>query len=62
MKKQNWFERLVDKLGGGEKGKQKAAGASKHERGKQRPHGWHRTLRNARKRQKSARRAQRGKR
>jgi len=61
MKKRNWFERLVDTLGGGQEGGRHAAGSSKHERGKQKPRGWHTSLRRNRKRQKLARRAQRGK-
>ena len=62
MKKRNWFERLTDALGGGREGMRRAAGASKHERGRQRPRGWHTALRLSRKRKKMARRAQRGKR
>ena len=60
--KKNWLERLKDAFGGGEEGKRKAAGASKHERGKSKPHDWHTALRKEHKRQKMARRAQRGKR
>jgi len=60
MKKHNWFERLVGALGGGEEGKRRAAGSSKHGRGKQRSRGWHTALRLSHKRQKLARRAQRG--
>ena len=62
MKKRNWFERLTDALGGGQQGAKRAAGASKHERGRQPPRGWHTALRLNRKRQRQARRAQRGKR
>jgi len=61
MKKMNWFVRLANSLGGGREGMRLAAGASKHERGKRRPRGWHIALRRKRKRQKLARRAQRGK-
>ena len=60
--KLNWFERLVNALGGGEEGKRRAAGSSKHARGKQPPRNWRAKLRSKRKRQKLARRAQRGKR
>lgn len=62
MKKRNWFERLVDAFGGGEKGKRRAAGSSKHGRGKCRTSGWHTAKRKEHKRQTAARRAQRGKR
>jgi hypothetical protein len=62
MKKQNWFERLVEHLGGGEKGARRAAGSSKHGRGRQKPRGWRIAKRKERKRQKLTRRAQRGKR
>ena len=61
MKKTNWFVRLANRLGGGREGMRLAVGASKHERGKRKPRGWH-ALRRKRKRQKLARRAQRGKR
>lgn len=59
--KMNWFKRLVEKLGGGEQGKQRAAGNSKHVCGRRLPHGWHTAKRKEHKRQKAARRAQRGK-
>ena len=62
MKKQTWVERLVTALGGGDEGKRRAAGASKHGRGKQKPRGWYTTKRQEHRRQKMARRAQRGKR
>ena len=62
MKKQTWVERLVTALGGGDEGKRRAAGASKHGRGKQKPREWYATKRLNRKRQKMERRAQRGKR
>lgn len=61
MKKRNWFERLVDALGGGQQGAKRAAGSSKHERGKCKPRGWHTALRLSHKRQRLARLAQRGK-
>jgi len=60
--KMYWFVRLVKSLGGGEEDARRAAGSSKHERGKQKPRGWHTALRLKRRRQKLARRAQRGKR
>ena len=60
MKKQNWFERLVGKFGGGRTGRERASGESKHSRGKQKTRGWKRSLRVARKRQRQARKAQRG--
>ena len=68
MKKKSWFERLIEALGGGETGKRRAAGSSKHGRGKQKPRYWLATKRKKRKRQTAARRAclrrqaQRGKR
>ena len=62
--KMNWFERLATALGGGQQGARHAVGASKHERGYQRPRGWHTALRRKRKRkrQRRARQMQRGKR
>ena len=54
MKKQNWFQRLANRIGVND-----ARGQSKHVRGKRRPHGWRRSLRNARKRQRQARRMHR---
>lgn len=60
--KMNWFERLADALGGGQQGAKRAAGSSKHERSKRKPRGWHTAKRKEHKRQKLARRAQRGKR
>jgi len=57
--KTNWFERLVEKFGGGEKGKRRAAGSSKHGRGKQKPRCWHTAKRKEHKRQKLTRRVQR---
>jgi len=59
MKRRNWFERLVTALGGGEEGKRRAAGSSKHRRSQRPPHGWHRALRVRRKRQRQARLAHR---
>ena len=60
MEKRNWFERLAQSLGGGQQGARRAAGASKYERGRQRPRGWHTAKRKEHKRQKLARRRQRG--
>jgi len=62
MKKRNWFERLTDALGGGQQGARRAAGASKHGRAKSPQRNWRMKKRLARKRQRQARRAQRGKR
>ena len=49
-KRRNWLERLIDRIG-----KEDSAGHSKHGRGRTKPKGWHRSLRNARKRQRQAR-------
>lgn len=49
-----WMKKLFN-VGG----KEALEGASKHGRGKQRPKGWHRALRNARKRQRMARKRNR---
>lgn len=65
MKKRNWFERLrqlVDSPNGGLASRWRAAGASKHERGRSKPRGWHTAKRKEHKRQRQARQAQRGKR
>lgn len=59
--KMNWFERLVDTLGGGQQGAKRAAGASKHGRARSPQRNWRMKKRQKRKRQKLARRAQRGK-
>ncbi len=58
----NWLERMIEGFGGGQQGVRRAAGSSKHERGRQKPRGWHTAKRKERLRQKLARRAQRGKR
>lgn len=57
----DWFTRLIDRLGGGPDAVREARSQSKHCRGRTKPPGHHRALRDARKRQKLARRAQRGK-
>lgn len=57
--KANWFERLANTLGGGAQGARRAAGSTKHARGRRRPHGWHRAVRIRRKRQRQARLAHR---
>jgi hypothetical protein len=58
MTKRTWFDRLVERLGGGKEGRFRAAGSSKHGRGKT-------PALNARaerrKAQRKARKAQRGK-
>lgn len=51
-----WLKRLIDRIG-----ELAASGASKHARGCTRPRTWHRDLRARRKRQRQARKAQRGK-
>ena len=53
-KRRNWFERLLDRVG-----KEKALEQSKHSRGKRRPNGWRRYMRNARKAQRQARKSNR---
>ena len=58
----SWIERLVEKFGGGREGARCAAGASKHGRGWCPPRDWRAIKRKKHKRQKQARRAQRGKR
>lgn len=54
--KSNWFYRIFASAG-----KSAALAAAKHERGRMRPRGWRRGMREARKRQRLARLAQRGK-
>jgi len=60
--KRNWFERLVNRLGGDKEAVSAARTQSKHQRGRIKPRNWHQKLRRDRKAQKLARRAQRGKR
>ena len=62
MQKQNWFTRLVEKLGGDKEAVGAARTQSKHQRGRTKPPGYRRALRNKRKAQRQARKAQRGKR
>jgi hypothetical protein len=58
----NWLERMIEGFGGGQKGARRAAGASKHGRAKSPQRNWRTAKRKEHKRQKLARRAQRGKR
>jgi len=60
--KRLWFARLVKKFGDdAQEAIAEARTHSKHRRGRTRPHGWHRSLRNSRKAKRQARKAQRGK-
>ena len=61
MQKTDWFTRLIDRLGGGPDAIREARSQSKHQRGCTKPPGYRRALRNKRKAQRQARKAQRGK-